>query len=68
MLKKRLIPKLLLKFKENNKLPILVNSYKYSHYKTIGDPISQAKIYEAQSADELVILNIDSYQKIINLF
>ena len=60
MLKKRLIPKLLLKFKENNKLPILVNSYKYSHYKTIGDPISQAKIYEAQSADELVILNIDS--------
>ena len=60
MLKKRLIPKLLLKFKGEKKIPILVNSYKYLHYKIIGDPISQAKIYEAQSADELAILNIDS--------
>ena len=60
MLKKRLIPKLLLRFRGEKKIPILVNSYKFLHYKTIGDPISQAKIYEAQSADELAILNIDS--------
>ena len=25
----------------------------------VGDPVSQAKIYEAQLADELAVLNID---------
>ena len=50
MLKKRIIPKLLLKFKKQNDkyIPLLVNSFNYNHYKIIGDPISQAKIYEAQ--------------------
>ncbi len=46
----------------------MVNSYKYLHYKTIGNPISQAKIYEAQSTDELVILNIDSFDLQNNKF
>ena len=68
MLKKRLIPKLLLRFKGENKTPILVTSYKYLHHKTIGNPISQAKIYEAQSADELVMLNIDSLDLQHNTF
>ena len=62
MLKKRIIPKLLLKFKKKKDIhvPILVNSFNYTHYKTVGDPISQAKIYEAQLADELALINIDS--------
>jgi imidazole glycerol-phosphate synthase subunit HisF len=68
MLKKRLIPKLLLRFKGEGKTPILVNSYKYLHYKTIGSPIHQAKIYEAQSADELVMLNMDSLSLQDNAF
>lgn len=62
MLKRRIIPKLLLKFKKKNgnNIPILVNSFNYTHYKIVGDPISQAKIYEAQLADELVLINIES--------
>ena len=59
MLKKRLIPKLLLKNTKNN-TPCLVNSFKYSKYKIIGSPISQAKIFEAQHADQLILLNIES--------
>ena len=59
MLKKRLIPKLLLKKTKNN-TPCLVNSFKYSKYKIIGSPISQAKIFEAQHADQLILLNIES--------
>ena len=62
MLKKRVIPKLLLRFKkiENDYKAILVTSFNYEFYKIIGDPISQAKIYEAQLADELLLVNIDS--------
>lgn len=62
MLKKRVIPKLLLRFKnQNNKYkPMLVTSFNYKYFKIIGDPLSQAKIYEAQLADELLLLNIDS--------
>jgi len=58
MLKKRLIPKLLIKFNKNNN-PVLVNSFQYNKYKLIGNPVSQAKIFEAQHADQLVLLNID---------
>ena len=62
MLKKRVIPKLLLRFKKqiDGYKPILVTSYNYNFFKIIGDPLSQAKIYEAQLADELLLLNIDS--------
>ncbi len=71
MLKKRLIPKLLIKFNKNNN-PVLVNSFQYNKYKLIGNPVSQAKIFEAQHADQLVLLNIDKQidennNKIINL-
>lgn len=62
MLKKRLIPKLLLKarrFGQRERL-VLVTTRQYASVVEIGDPISQAKIYEAQFADELVLLNIDS--------
>ena len=61
MLKKRIIPKLLIKNKAYGKLvrPILVVTRNYKQVFEVGDPVSQAKIYEAQLADELVILNID---------
>lgn len=58
MLKKRLIPKLLIKFNKNNN-PVLVNSFQYNKFKLIGNPVSQAKIFEAQHADQLILLNID---------
>jgi imidazole glycerol-phosphate synthase subunit HisF len=62
MLKKRLIPKLLLKpmqFGSLTKL-VLVTTVGFDKKVNAGDPVSQAKIYEAQAADELIFLNIDS--------
>jgi imidazole glycerol-phosphate synthase subunit HisF len=62
MLKKRLIPKLLIKHQTIGKSerPVLVTTRQFDRLTKIGDPVSQAKIYEAQQADELVVLNIDS--------
>jgi len=60
MLKKRIIPKFLFKFQNigGKLLPTFVISNKFSQLKTIGSIIPQAKIYEAQLADELMILSI----------
>ena len=60
MVKRRLIPKLLLrsmKFGNLEKM-VLVTTTNYDKITNAGDPVSQAKIYEAQSADELIFLNI----------
>ena len=65
MLKKRLIPKILIKkvkIKNKNKF-LMVTSRKFKSFKVVGNPISQAKIYESQKSDQLIILFID---KIIN--
>lgn len=62
MLKKRLIPKLLIKNlvnKNNKKKLVLFTSEKFSKFKIVGDPVSQAKIYQSQKADELIILFCD---------
>lgn len=61
MLKKRIIPKLLIKNKEYGETvrPVLVATRNYEQVFEAGDPVSQAKIYEAQLADELIVLNID---------
>ena len=61
MLKKRIIPKLLIKNRTFGRIvrPILVTTRNYQQVFEVGDPLSQAKIYEAQLADELVVLNID---------
>ena len=60
-LKKRLVPKLLIKHRTlgTSLRPVLVTTRAYRDVLEVGDPISQAKIYEAQLADELVVLNID---------
>ncbi len=64
MLKRRLIPKLLYTTLEgrNSRKPALVVTNQYDKRRLIGDPVSQAKIYEAQLVDELLLLNIDSDQ------
>lgn len=61
MLKKRLVPKLLIKHRQIGRVerPVLVTTVGYRDVRDVGDPVSQAKIYEAQFADELVVLNID---------
>jgi cyclase len=61
-LKKRIIPKLLIRNKVYGKQtrPILVVTKNYKEVFEVGDPVSQAMIYEAQLADELFVLNIDS--------
>ncbi len=61
MLKKRLIPKLLLtkKMIGSEEIDILVTTINYKKRISIGDPLSQAKIYEANLADELIITAID---------
>ena len=64
MLKKRIIPKFLFQFRNINgqRLPTFVISKKFSELKMVGSVIPQAKIYEAQLADELMILNIEDKQ------
>lgn len=61
MVKKRLIPKLLISHRTIGRgvRPVLVTTQGYSHVVEVGDAVSQARIYEAQLADELVVLNID---------
>jgi cyclase len=61
MVKKRLIPKLLISHRliGSRVRPVLVTTQGYGHIVEVGDPVSQARIYEAQLADELVVLNID---------
>lgn len=65
MLKKRLIPKLLIKKLDyGGKIyPVQVSSIQFKKYRIVGDPVSQAKIFEAQLADELIVLMIDKKEK-----
>lgn len=61
MLKKRLIPKLLIQHRQlgPRNRPVLVTTKQFRSSVDVGDPVSQAKIYQAQMADELIVLNID---------
>lgn len=61
MLKKRLIPKLLIQHRQlgTRNRPVLVTTKQFRSSVDVGDPVSQAKIYQAQMADELIVLNID---------
>ena len=54
MLKKRIIPKLLIKSQKigNKYRPVMVTSRNFKDYKSVGDPVSQAKIFQDQLADE----------------
>lgn len=62
MLKRRLIPKLQMRtsrFGSINKM-VLVTTIQFRETIEIGDPVSQAKIYEAQAADELIFVDLDA--------
>ena len=60
MAKKRLIPKLLLKKGGyHNSQNVVVRTKNFSNPIQIGEAVSQAKIFQDQIADELIILNID---------
>ena len=52
MLKKRLIPKLLLKDGRN------VKGIQFENLRDVGHPVTNARIYDAQGADELIFLDI----------
>ena len=54
MLKKRIIPVLLLKDKR------MVKGKKFNDFKDTGEPKTAVRIYSAQDADELVFLDIDN--------
>ena len=58
--KARLIPKLQLRRAsfDSSKL-VLVVTNKFANPREIGDPVSQAKIFQDQKADELIFVNID---------
>ena len=60
-LKRRLVPKLLIKHRPMGRAvrAVLVTTRNFDDAFDAGDPVSQAKIYEAQLADELIVLNID---------
>ena len=62
MLKRRLIPKLLLRSMRlgNADRMTLVTTVRFDQTVQVGDPISQAKIYQAQMADELIFLDLDA--------
>jgi cyclase len=60
MSKKRLIPKLQLRTSNNNpNKMVLVVTKQFNDVIEIGDAVSQAKIFQAQAADELIFINID---------
>jgi len=62
MLKKRLIPKLQMKMRAlgSTTRMVLVTTRQFSDVFDVSDPVSQARIYEAQAADELIFLDLDA--------
>jgi imidazole glycerol-phosphate synthase subunit HisF len=62
MLKRRLIPKLQLRRSRRGAVPrmVLVTTVQFGEAMEIGDPVSQAKIYQAQAADELIFVDLDA--------
>lgn len=61
MLKKRIIPKLQMSLRQSYRgpRPVLVVTRNFESKRAIGDPLSQAKIYEAQLADELIFVDLE---------
>jgi cyclase len=61
MLKKRLIPKLLLKEGRT------VKGVAFQQLRDVGNPVTNARIYNAQGADELIFLDITASQERRNI-
>lgn len=62
MLKQRIIPKLQLKRSavRPTQSPVLVTTVQFRDVVEVGDPVSQAKIYESQAVDELILIDLDA--------
>jgi cyclase len=62
MLRRRLIPKLQLKRAAfgSGDFRVLVTTKQFGSAFEIGDPVSQARIYESQAADELICIDLDA--------
>lgn len=56
MLRKRIIPKILVKKMGKNYTAVL--SRKFDRFITVGDPLSQFKIMDANKADEISVINL----------
>lgn len=65
MLKKRLIPKLQMRATElgGRRRMVLVTTNRFEQTFEVGDPLSQARIYEAQASDEMILLDLDASQE-----
>lgn len=53
MLKKRIIPLML--FQKGR----LVKSVQFKNYRDVGDPVKSSAVYNSQTSDEIILLNID---------
>ena len=64
MLKRRIIPKLQLSLRDTfrGKQATLVLTNNFDGKRAVGHPLSQAKIFESQLADELILVDIDRSQ------
>ena len=60
MLKKRIIPLLLIMNER------LVKTINFDNFKDVGNPISNAKIFNDSDADELILLNINREKRLSN--
>lgn len=62
MLKRRLIPKLQLQTRSMRGIErlVLVTTVQFDQTNEIGDPVSQARIYQAQAVDELIFVDLDA--------
>jgi len=59
MLRKRIIPRILVKQVGDRQVSVISKNYKT--FFTVGNPLSQAKIMDSNKADEISIINVDSY-------
>ena len=61
MVKKRLVPKILVQLQPmgGGEVPVMVTTRAFDAPRRVGSPASQARIFESQMADELIVLNID---------
>ena len=61
MLKRRIIPKFLARMSSaphTNDFEVCI-SYQYENFKTIGNLVSQLRIFESNKADELLVINLE---------
>lgn len=70
MLKHRLIPKLQLKSRRIGKFQrlVVVTTKCFENPIEIGDAVSQAKIYQSQMSDELMLLDLDAHHELRSEF